>query len=107
MSLGVVAQKLQWLLHLCVTSEVSTVDLSCTRMAPNSTYYLLFSLFTFNFSLFTSHAYPWLFCTYFTTYFDRMTLAFYIFTYRLLMLLILTFFCFFLLFLTFFGKVSN
>ena len=74
---------------------------------PNGTYYLLFLLFTFNFSLFTSRAYPWLFCTYFTTYFDGMTLAFYIFTYRVLMLLIPTFLRFFSLFLTFFGKISN
>ena len=77
---------------------------SCICMTLNSTYYLSFLLFTFNFSLFTSCTYLWFFCTYFTTYFDRMTLAYYIFTYCPLMPLILAFFAFFHLFLLFFEK---
>ena len=77
---------------------------SCICMTLNGTYYLSFLLCTFNFSLFTSHTYLWLFHTYFTTYFDGTTLAYYIFTYCPLMPLILVFFHFFSLILTFFFK---
>ena len=83
-------------------SHSTQYDPSYNCVTPNSTYCLLFLLFTFNFSLFTSRTYLWLFRTYFTTYFDRKTLAYYLFTYRSLMLLILAFFHFFSLFFTFF-----